>query len=66
MITDESVMPYGKYKGKQMADVPAEYLQWLFDNGKCSPDVKRYIENNIDVLESQIIRNKIKRESCKL
>lgn len=60
MLEDSSPMPFGKYKGKSMEDVPASYLLWLFDemNDKqtLSPDsqlVKAYIEDNIDVLNKE-------------
>ena len=53
MMTDESLMPYGKYKGIKMVDVPATYLLWLFENGKCDRDVKNYITDNLDVLNKE-------------
>lgn len=31
-------MPWGKYKGDYIADVPSSYLVWLLDNGKVSGD----------------------------
>lgn len=27
-------MPFGVYKGKKMANVPASYLKWIYDNNK--------------------------------
>lgn len=30
-LTDESLMPFGKHKGEKMANVPASYLLWLYD-----------------------------------
>lgn len=47
-------MPWGKYQGTAIANVPADYLLWLYENNKCSDDVKSYIEDNIDVLKSEI------------
>lgn len=46
-------MPYGKYKGHKMANVSADYLLWLFENNKCTADVKAYIEENKAFLELQ-------------
>jgi len=54
VLTDESLMPFGKYQGKPMEDVPADYLMWLYDNEKCSEQVKAYIEDNMDVIKKQI------------
>jgi len=50
-LTDESIMPFGKYKGDRMEYVPASYLIWLYENNKCSAAVKEYIEDNMDVLK---------------
>lgn len=50
-------MPFGKYKDVLMANVPASYLIWLYDNGKCSVDVKSYIVENLDALKLEIKNN---------
>jgi len=26
------IMPFGKYKGQKMGDLPVEYLKWLAEN----------------------------------
>ncbi|NDV94841.1 hypothetical protein D0T84_07905 [Dysgonomonas sp. 521] len=54
VLSDESLMPFGKYKGKEMANVPASYLIWIYDNNKCTPDVANYIEDNMDALKLEI------------
>lgn len=53
MLTDESLMPFGKYKGEKLANVPAGYLIWLYDNKKLFGDLKKYCEENIEVLKIQ-------------
>lgn len=53
-MTDTSIMPWGKYKGHKMANVPADYLLWLLKENKCSGEIKRYIENNVDILKEEI------------
>lgn len=57
MLTDESPMPFGKYQGREMANVPADYLIWLYENNKCNRAVKDYIEDNLDVLQYEIKNN---------
>jgi uncharacterized protein (DUF3820 family) len=47
-------MPFGQYRGRQMADVPAEYLFWLYDTGKCFGAVKAYIIDNLEAIKSQM------------
>lgn len=53
MLTDKDNMPWGKYVGVKMANVPASYLLWLYENNKCSGDVKDYIKENLEVLQYQ-------------
>jgi uncharacterized protein (DUF3820 family) len=57
-MNDESVMPLGKYKGEKMANIPPDYLIWLYENAKVYGDVmaeiKDYIKDNLDVLKAEI------------
>ena len=57
-LTDDAPMPYGAHKGTKMANVPADYLIWLYDNGKTSEQVRQYIEENKDVLDIEIERKR--------
>ena len=54
-LTDKSLMPFGKHKGKEMLDVPASYLHWLWTNGKKddvgSCPVANYIQENLASLK---------------
>ena len=54
MLTDKSPMPFGKHKGVEMANVPADYLIWLYENEKCTDEVREYIEDNMDVLKIEV------------
>ena len=58
-MTDESLMPFGKFKGEKLANVDASYLIWLYENNKCFGELKAYIKDNLDVLQSEI-KNKSK------
>jgi uncharacterized protein (DUF3820 family) len=60
MMTDNSTMPFGKYKGEKMANVPAKYLLWLHKEGKCFGELRRYIEDNMDVLQDEVEKEKVK------
>ena len=60
--TDNSPMPWGKYKGYKMANVPADYLIWLYENDRCDKHIKAYIEDNLDVLRFEIKQVKDKRK----
>ena len=55
-LSDMDPMPFGKYKGKPMQDVPASYLHWLWTNGKQADrhcPVAHYIRLNLGVLEKE-------------
>lgn len=58
MLNDDSIMPFGKYKGEKLGDVPADYLLWLYENDRCDRKVKSYVEENMDVIKIEIQRNK--------
>jgi len=53
-LTDESLMPFGKFKGQKLIDVPARYLVWLYDNNKAFGVLKEYIRENMDALQLEI------------
>lgn len=56
-MTDESPMPFGKYKGEPLEDVPASYLLWLHAQGLDKGPLKEYIEENMDALDKEASEN---------
>lgn len=52
-MTDQDLMPFGKYKGEKMEKVPASYLLWLRDQNCNHPQIKDYIEENLTILLSE-------------
>ena len=58
ILTDNSLMPFGKHEGVRMADVPTEYLIWLYENKKCTPSVTQYIESNMETIKLEILQSK--------
>jgi uncharacterized protein (DUF3820 family) len=57
-MEDTDLMPFGKFKGEQMINVPAHYLLWLLENGCNNQKVKDYIIDNKDVLLKEIKEGK--------
>lgn len=53
-MNDNSIMPFGKHQGEKLANVPAAYLIWLHKEGKCFGELKKYIEENMDVLKEEV------------
>lgn len=59
-MTDDSIMPFGKYKDEKLINVPASYLLWLNAQWDDKPperdrdkELKKYIEDNLDVLRME-------------
>lgn len=53
-MTDDSIMTFGKFAGRKLADVPDSYLLWLYENGKCYGALRDYIEDNLDAIKKNI------------
>lgn len=47
-------MSFGKYKGHKMANVPPEYLLWIYDNYDLKPELKAYIDDNRAALKQEV------------
>lgn len=52
-LTDSSKMPFGKYKGRKMKTVPAQYLDWMSGQTWIEewPAVQDYINRNRDIID---------------
>lgn len=55
-MTDHDKMPFGRYKDKAMANVPAVYLLWLYGKGCDHPGVRKYINDNLDALKNEVAK----------
>lgn len=53
-LTDNSLMPFGKYRGYKMANVPASYLIFIYENFTINEHLKKYIGNNMDSLRHKV------------
>ncbi len=51
-------MPFGKYKGTAMANIPATYLLWLYVEGLSDGNVKDYILANMRGLRQEAAKAK--------
>ncbi len=53
-----AVMPYGKYEGKRLIEIPESYLVWYrqkgFPTGKLGRQLEQMLEIKINGLESLI------------
>lgn len=56
MINDLDPMPFGKYKGTPMQDVPASYLHWVWHNtttDNCNGSLYSYIKFSVSALKDE-------------
>lgn len=53
-VKDDTEMWFGKHKGKKMANVPAGYLLYLYNNKMAYGNLLTYIEENLDALQLEI------------
>ncbi|HTI94708.1 MAG TPA: DUF3820 family protein [Puia sp.] len=56
-FTDKTPIPFGKYKGTALANVPAATLLWYWDNITLSEPMKEYIRENLDALKAEAKRS---------
>ena len=56
-LTDTSFMPFGKFRGKPMQDLPVSYLHWFYCNNSMSTEAGQavidYITISLDALKME-------------
>lgn len=50
---EDIIMPFGKYKGEQLLDIPVSYLEWIYDNLELNGDLEQAVSDAIDVLRGE-------------
>lgn len=56
--TDETIMYYGKYKGKTLKEIPPDYLVWMYDNSKLNGSIKAYVAERLEQFKQRIFNAK--------
>lgn len=59
-LNDKDPMPFGKYQGTPMIDVPASYLLYLKKNGLKNGSVLQYI-----LLKEKYLKEEVEEENIK-
>jgi uncharacterized protein (DUF3820 family) len=57
ILTDESIMKFGKHKGKKLVDIPSAYFVYLYDRKLVTGELKKYIEKSVPYLKTKYISN---------
>ena len=52
-------MPFGKYKGESLLDIPVSYLEWVYYNIELNGDLEQAVSYAIDLLRSENTRRGI-------
>ena len=50
---DNTLMPFGQYKNTKLANVPAQYLIYIYENYTLSEPLKAYIKDNLEALKME-------------
>lgn len=58
ILTDQSKMPFGKHKGKPLAEVPDQYLVWLYGTNIEAGPLRTYIEESVPEIVNKIAKKK--------
>jgi len=53
-LTDQSIMSFGKYKGHKLANIPADYLIFIYNEYDLKPYLKQYIKDNLQGLQQEV------------
>jgi uncharacterized protein (DUF3820 family) len=58
-VSDNLIMKFGKYKGRDMDNVPADYLDWLIGQDWIGnwPDVMKYITDHKASIHVELVRS---------
>lgn len=51
--TDDTIIKFGKYKGKRLADIPGSYMRWCYGND-IGMRLTIYIHRNIERYEKEM------------
>jgi len=50
-MNDDSIITFGMYKGNKLANVPNDYLLYIYNKGWAKDDLKKYIKANMDSID---------------
>jgi len=53
-VEDDTIMWFGIYKGKKMANIPPQYLLDLQESKRAFGPLRRYLDENVDCFKAEI------------
>jgi uncharacterized protein (DUF3820 family) len=49
-MTGESIMPYGKHKGKRLDEIPDGYWLYMYDRKQLKGKLLKYVEETVPLI----------------
>lgn len=56
-MTDQSIMPFGKHKGKTLGEVPHAWFEYMYFRNRLSGELKKYAEENVPIIRFEKEKN---------
>jgi len=53
---DKMTMPFGKYKGELIEDLPSDYITWVLTNTSVGPKLQKCIQDQLDLREGKGVK----------
>ena len=57
-VTHNTVLTFGRFKGKKLGEVSPKYLLWLLEKDFLTGGMKRYLKENAEVLKREQFKSK--------
>lgn len=51
-------MPFGKYKGELLENVPTDYIEWCLENMELNPSLQREMEAQLALKRGEGVQRK--------
>ena len=52
------IITFGKYKGQHVENIEDDYKLWLYNQNIRDSEIKKYLEDNIEIIKFRIEENK--------
>lgn len=52
-VTDKMTMPFGKYKGENIEDLPSDYITWVLTNTSIGPKLQKCLQDQLDLRDGK-------------
>lgn len=57
-VTENTVITFGKFKGKKLKEIPSRYLLWLIEKDFTTGQLKKYLKVNAGLIKKAQFQSK--------